>query len=163
MVPSGIFCFTSPRNCGREQEKRYQYPTILCSPGSSKLRVFLAYWLYTSTVRTYFSTIYLWATRMPPRDFTFWVKIPVGVNFNVGKSSPLKKWQTSAIKREISYFLFFLVFWVAVHGRLNYMIMQYKKFCPQQDVPPEKLLALPGLPRCNALVSGKPRTPIPGE
>ena len=83
---------------------------------------------------------YLWATRMPPRDFTFWAKIPVGRNFNVGKSSPLKKWQTSAIKREISYFLFFRVFWVAVHGRLNNMMMQYKKSCPQQMCLPRNSL-----------------------
>ena len=64
----------------------------------------------------------------------------MGWNFNVGKSSPLKKWQTSAIKREISYFLFFLVFWVAVHGRLNNMIIQHKKSCPQEMCLPRNSL-----------------------
>ena len=95
--------------------------------------------------------IYPPATRMPPRDFTFWAKIAVGEikiaqamqnswNYNVGKSSLLKKWQTLVIIRKISYFLFFLVFWVAVHGRLDYMIIQYKESCPRQMCLPRNSL-----------------------
>jgi len=61
-------------------------------------------------------------------------------NYNVGKSSLLKKWQTMVIIWKISYILFFLVFWVAIHGRLDYMIIQYKKSCPQQMCLPRKSL-----------------------
>ena len=55
--------------------RRHRYLPIPHSPCSSKSRFFLAYWLYYILTVSTFLNIYARVTRMPPRDFAFWVKM----------------------------------------------------------------------------------------
>ena len=101
--------------------------------------------IYSGILTVYFNSkyvlfyIYPQATRMPPRDFTFWAKIPAGA---------IKIAQTMQNSWNFSWHFGRLFTGVSTMWSYN-----LQKVLSSADVPPEKLLDLPGLPRCKNLWS----------
>ena len=88
---------------------------------------------------------------MPPRDFTFWAKIPVGVKFQCRKVESAEKMANFG---DYPGDLIFPLLPGILGGcsrepQLHDHAVQ--KVLSSADVPPEKLLDLPGLPRCKNL------------